>query len=61
MSSDGVEGLTVHVRDRRPLGVVVGVFAEGPRAGRLRASVISSSQFMRTAPGSVTVLDLARL
>ena len=29
-------GLTVRVRDGRPLGVVAGVFAEGPLAGRLR-------------------------
>jgi hypothetical protein len=28
--------LTVRVRDGRTLGVVVGVFAEGPLAGRLR-------------------------
>jgi hypothetical protein len=36
MSSDGLEGLTVRVRDGQTLGVVVGVFAEGPLAGRLR-------------------------
>jgi hypothetical protein len=38
MSGDGdeVEGLTVRVRDGQTLGVVVGVFAEGPLAGRLR-------------------------
>jgi hypothetical protein len=33
---DGLEGLTVRVRDGRTLGVVVGVFAEGLLAGRLR-------------------------
>jgi hypothetical protein len=36
MSSDGLEGLTVRVRDGQALGVVVGVFADGPLAGRLR-------------------------
>jgi hypothetical protein len=36
MSSDGLEGLTVRVCDGQVLGVVVGVFAEGPLAGRLR-------------------------
>ena len=39
MSNDrlaALEGLTVRVRDGRTLGVVVGVFAEGPLAGRLR-------------------------
>jgi hypothetical protein len=38
MSGDGdmVTGLTVHVRDGQRLGVVVGVFADGPLAGRLR-------------------------
>jgi hypothetical protein len=30
------EGLTVCTRDGHPLGIVVGVFAEGPLAGRLR-------------------------
>jgi hypothetical protein len=36
MGSDEVQGLTVRVRDGQTLGVVVGVFAEGPLAGRLR-------------------------
>jgi hypothetical protein len=36
MGSDEVQGLTVRVRDGYTLGVVVGVFAEGPLAGRLR-------------------------
>jgi hypothetical protein len=42
MSSDRLdrwdvrEGLTVRVRDGHTLGVVAGVFAEGPLAGRLR-------------------------
>src|SRR5947208_15771728 len=30
------QGLTVHVCDGRVLGVVVGVFVDGPLAGRLR-------------------------
>ena len=33
---DEVAGLTVRVRDGTVLGVVVGLFAEGPLAGRLR-------------------------
>jgi hypothetical protein len=36
MGSDEVQGLTVRVRDGQTLGVVVGVFAKGPLAGRLR-------------------------
>jgi hypothetical protein len=38
MSGDGdeVTSLTVRVRDGQTLGVVVGIFAEGPLAGRLR-------------------------
>ena len=37
MSGGGeVTGLTVRTRDGTVLGVVVGVFAEGPLAGRLR-------------------------
>ena len=36
MGSDEVQGLTVRVRDGQTLGVVVGVFADGPLAGRLR-------------------------
>ena len=36
MSSDGLEGLTVRACDGQTLGVVVGIFAEGPLAGRLR-------------------------
>ena len=36
MGSDEVQGLTVRVRDGHTLGVVVGVFAQGPLAGRLR-------------------------
>jgi hypothetical protein len=36
MSSDGVEGLTVRGCDGRRIGVVVGVFTDGPLVGRLR-------------------------
>jgi hypothetical protein len=36
MSSDGLEGLTVRACDGQTLDVVVGVFAEGPLADRLR-------------------------
>jgi hypothetical protein len=38
MSGDGdeVTGLTVRARDGQRLGVVAGVFADGPLAGRLR-------------------------
>jgi hypothetical protein len=36
MNRDEWQGLTVRARDRRALGVVVGVFADGLLAGRLR-------------------------
>jgi hypothetical protein len=36
MDTDEWQGLTVRARDRRIVGVVVGVFADGPHAGRLR-------------------------
>jgi hypothetical protein len=36
VDSEGWYGLTVRTRDRTVLGRVVGVFAEGPLAGRLR-------------------------
>jgi hypothetical protein len=36
MDSDDWCGLAVRTRDRRALGVVVGVFTQGPLAGRLR-------------------------
>jgi hypothetical protein len=36
LSSDRVEGLTVRACDGRMIGVVVGLFTEGPLAGRLR-------------------------
>ena len=36
MDRDEWQGLTVRARDRRAVGVVVGVFADGPLAGRLR-------------------------
>ena len=36
MSGEEWQGLSVRVRDGAVLGVVVGVFADGPLAGRLR-------------------------
>jgi hypothetical protein len=36
MDTDEWQGLTVRARDRRIVGVVAGVFADGPHAGRLR-------------------------
>jgi hypothetical protein len=50
MSSDRVEGLTVCVREGRTLGVVVGVFAEGPLAGRLRVHGVYARGCYRAGP-----------
>jgi hypothetical protein len=50
MGSDEVAGLTVRVRDGHTLGVVVGVFAEGPLAGRLRVHGANACGRYRAGP-----------
>jgi hypothetical protein len=50
MGSDEVQGLTVRVRDGRTLGVVVGVFTEGPLAGRLRVHGAYACSGYRAGP-----------
>ena len=61
MSSDGVEGLTVRVCDGRMIGVVVGVFTDGPLVGRLRVQGDDASRRRtRGAQGGIAVYAIPR-
>jgi hypothetical protein len=51
LGSEDWSGLTVRTRDGTVLGVVVGVFAEGLLAGRLRVSLLGNCRWLQNGPG----------
>jgi hypothetical protein len=61
MGSDEVQGFTVRVRDGHTLGVVVGVFAEGPLAGRLRVQgAYARGRYREGAQDGIAVYAIPR-
>ena len=60
MDEENWLGLTVRARDGRVLGVVVGEFAEGPLAGRLRVEGVYSSGGARGPRDGIAVYAIPR-